>query len=77
MPQSVVQALVGHGSPAMTRHYLGHAPQLAGALPVASGSNLDAMTAMLDGLKLDELEVVSAKVRELITAKRVLPVAVK
>ena len=93
MPQSVVQALVGHGSPAMTRHYthigldtaqnaVAVLPDLghvqpAGELPVATGANLKKVTAMLEGLTLAELEAVSQKTQELIKVKRALPAAAK
>jgi len=93
VPQSVVQALVGHGSPAMTRHYthigletaqkavavlpdLGHA-QPAGDLPIATGANLDAVKAMLEGLTLVELKALSQKTLAMIKVKRALPAAVK
>ena len=77
----------------MTRHYthigletaqnavavlpdLGHA-QPAGDLPIATGANLEAVTAMLDGLTLVELKALSQKTNELIKAKRALPAAAK
>jgi hypothetical protein len=43
----------------------------------AAGGDLEAVTAMLDGLSVEELEVLSERVQEVIKLKRALPVAVE
>ena len=84
--QSVVQSLVGHGSPAMTQHYTHIAIETAqnavALLPDvthtdttpkpadATGAALRAALGTLEGLAVAELEAVAKKVQELIETKR-------
>ncbi len=83
--QSVVQSLVGHGSPAMTQHYTHIAIETAqnavallpdithtNTLPEhadATGAKLGAVLAILAGLAVAELQEVAKKVQELIERK--------
>lgn len=84
--QSIVQSLVGHGSPAMTQHYshigletartaIATLPGLDGvntkALPAdAAGANLDTVLAMLDGLSAEALAEVAKKAHEIADKRR-------
>jgi len=86
VPQSVVQSLVGHGSPAMTAHYthigLETAQNAVAVLPdvthgsqplqlaEAAGTRLASVTAMLDQLTVDELEALYGRVQGVIKKKR-------
>lgn len=81
VPQSVVQSLVGHGSPAMTAHYthigeetaraaIGSLPNVGGlegdpASADAAESDLNAVLQKLQTLKKDQLKKVVNKCREL------------
>jgi integrase len=80
--QSVVQALVGHGSPSMTAHYthigietakraVAALPDVtgaeaAGAVTVAAGGALEGVLAGLEGLGKEDLEKVVARATELL-----------
>jgi len=81
VPQSVVQALVGHGSPAMTAHYthigLQTAQNAVASLPDVTGAAADpaaveaaqgdlaTVLALLERLDASGLKAAAAKVREL------------
>ncbi len=81
VPQSVVQALVGHGSPAMTAHYthiglqtaqnaVASLPDVTGAAPAptAAQGDVGAVLGMLEGLDKAGLKAVAARVGELLNA---------
>lgn len=82
VPQSIVQSLVGHGSPAMTAHYthidmktaqdaVALLPDVTGshateAVSSAAGAKLEAALAGLEGLSKEELKKVGKRVKELV-----------
>lgn len=82
VPQSVVQSLVGHGSPAMTQHYthigLETAQNAIALLPDVTGTQapqnqkdvadakLAVVLAQLDGLTDEQLKVAAKKIREIV-----------
>jgi hypothetical protein len=83
VPQSVVQSLVGHGSPAMTAHYthigLAAAQNAVATLPDVTGAatittrTASAVAGVLDalaGLSVKELETVAMKAREMAAARK-------
>lgn len=83
--QSVVQSLVGHGSPAMTQHYthiaIETAQKAVALLPDVTHTNtaaehadatraiLDGILGQLDGLDVKQLQTVIKKAGEIVTAK--------
>lgn len=89
VPQSVVQALVGHGSPAMTQYYthigIATAKSAIDALPSVTGSDgqlcaaaaqggeLQGVLTKLDSLTEDELRQVGVRVKELKRRTNVCP----
>lgn len=91
VPQSVVQSLVGHGSPAMTQHYthigIETAQNAVALLPdvtrvgvapsaaSATDANLAAILGQLEGLSGSGLKAVTAKAREIAKKRKASPTA--